>query len=1282
MNFTDWKYYFSDEQLDEGHELYRKEAVKGFVHTNTTGMARVLDDHVYLVKISCMSDGGLNMQCNCQMGQNGENCAHMAAVMWQWYADVYGVEDDEANEEEPIVEIENDADHYDPFAGYASDEYRYFDIRRMTRDILITPEALRQAKAMLSDHTMKLNRVNIGYGLFDRSEEMQGILSAQYTGRQKLHSSYYYDGTSVTLFFNRHTIKQGLCEVCGKRTFYTYGDTSACAHQTAAMLQLAQYIKQYNPGDATDPCGDRFLGLFGQTASVQVDADASGGRREVIHLAPRIIRENDQLFLSFKIGRGRMYVIRNLTDFVETVERRGAMKLGKKETLQFSEETFAPDSLDYYRMIQDKVYEGLRQNERLQQRSIYNMPDISLKADFPLEGENIDRLCELLGSRPVEYHDKDDVDLSKSLVFTEHLPKIDLYLFPLADETDDGEVDSREDSALTFTMSEEDRDKLDPILDEDHRLADQVKMTVTPENFAGFCLVGKVPLAVRGIRYTYLLTNGRLSKVEEQKAAALKPVFDTAEDGVLITRFGRKHLAELYYRALPKLEDNASVTIHDLAEDFIASVLPPEVHFLFRLDLNQENIFCQAFATYEGHDDIELTPSKNSAEAPAIWRDPMQEGRALETVQEEFPLYNTNRQVFEEVRNDDTVFNLLDTGIAELERIGDVEGSDAFRRLTIRNVPQVRVGVSVQSDLMDLEVKSSELSPDELLEVLESYRKKKRYHKLRSGEYVRLEQDDSIEMLSDMMDSLGIDINAFTDGKMHLPMYRALYINRMLEDHDEVAADRDKQFRSLIKNFKTVRDSDDEVPESLKNVMRNYQVYGYKWLRTLARYGFGGILADDMGLGKTLQMISVLLADKEERLSSGQPSVSLIVCPASLVYNWQEEFEKFAPSLRVTTVAGTAAARKQILSELSDTDVLVTSYDLLKRDVKLYNKYVFNYMVLDEAQYIKNQTAAVSKAVKIIHSKHRFALTGTPIENRLSELWSIFDFLMPGFLYTYQQFKAEFETPITKYQDEEATERLRRMTGPFILRRLKEDVLKDLPPKLEEVRYARMEDEQRKLYDAQVVHMKQMVEASGDNYNQDKIRILTELTRIRQICCDPSLVFADYHGPSAKREACLDMIRSAIDGGHRMLIFSQFTSMLSLLEEDLKREKIEYYLITGATPKKERLNLVHAFNDGNVPVFLISLKAGGTGLNLTGADVVIHYDPWWNLSAQNQATDRAHRIGQTKQVSVFRLIMKDTIEEKILKMQETKKDLSDAILSGETASLSSMTREELLDLLG
>ena len=391
---------------------------------------------------------------------------------------------------------------------------------------------------------------------------------------------------------------------------------------------------------------------------------------------------------------------------------------------------------------------------------------------------------------------------------------------------------------------------------------------------------------------------------------------------------------------------------------------------------------------------------------------------------------------------------------------------------------------------------------------------------------------------------------------------------------------------------------------------------------------------------------------------------------------------RFAPDLVTVLVVGTQAEREQKIHDAWKADVLVTSYDLLKRDIDRYDPIRFRFEIIDEAQYIKNAQTAAAKAVKVVHAHTRFALTGTPIENRLSELWSIFDYLMPGFLYDYLEFREEVELPIVRDGDPAVQERLKRMVAPFVLRRKKEDVLQDLPDKLEEVRYADMDWKQRQLYDAEVLRMRRTLEGQDESdFRKSRIQILAELTKIRQICCDPLLCYSGYDGESAKREACMELIESLVDGGHKALLFSQFTSMLELIEQGLQARNIPYYKITGATAKKQRLALVNEFNENDVPLFLISLKAGGTGLNLTGADVVIHYDPWWNTAAQDQATDRAHRIGQTKIVTVYKLIVKGTIEEKIQEMQEKKKALADEILSGESMERSEITREDLLAML-
>ena len=735
-------------------------------------------------------------------------------------------------------------------------------------------------------------------------------------------------------------------------------------------------------------------------------------------------------------------------------------------------------------------------------------------------------------------------------------------------------------------------------------------------------------------------------------------------------QFGRRELGAFYHKVLPWLKQYAEVK--EIEGEKIAEYLPPEAAFEFYLDIEDASVLCRAEAVY-GDIRLNMVHELNYKRTLENFRDLLREEEVYSLLHRLFGRVDDEQEVFWH-DEEDKAYEILNGGVEQLQALGEVHVTDRFSRKRARRRPQLSVGLKVESQLLDLSISSDDISQQELLDILQSYRAKKRYHRLKNGDFVSLE-DESLEVLSQMMEALHLSPKDITKGKMQIPVYRALYLDKMLEQCEDVYVQRDRVFKTLVKDFKTIKDSEYEVPTSLAKTLRNYQEEGYRWLQTSSAYGLGGILADDMGLGKTLQVIALLLANQGK-------GKALIITPASLVYNWGEEFKRFAPELKVSLITGTQTERQEKLQSCGDMDVLVTSYDLLKRDIKEYEDMSFEYEVIDEAQYIKNQSTAAAKAVKVIRSRIHLALTGTPIENRLSELWSIFDYLIPGYLYSYEAFRKELEQPIVKNKKEEVAERLRKMVAPFILRRLKSDVLKDLPDKLEEARYVQLEKTQRNLYEGQVVHMKQMVEQTSDaDFERNKLQILAELTRIRQICCDPKLCFEEYAGESAKREACIEMIQNAVDGEHKVLLFSQFTSMLELLETDLQKVGIQYYKITGSTSKEERMRLVQAFNVDDTRVFLISLKAGGTGLNLTGADIVIHYDPWWNVAAQNQATDRAHRIGQTKVVTVYQLIVKDSIEEKILKMQQDKKNLADKILSGETGQLGSMSKEELMELL-
>lgn len=624
------------------------------------------------------------------------------------------------------------------------------------------------------------------------------------------------------------------------------------------------------------------------------------------------------------------------------------------------------------------------------------------------------------------------------------------------------------------------------------------------------------------------------------------------------------------------------------------------------------------------------------------------------------------------------VYEFLKNGIKELERFGEVTLSEKARDYEVVDSMKINAEVSIEGNWLKLDVDAGEYTRAELDELLAAYRRKEKYIKLGENRLVRLD-DNGLELLAQMAFDLDFSATDIINHQVFIPKYRALYIDGRLREGDLVTYDKDAAFKALVRTIKQVEDSEFMVPEELEETLRGYQKHGFHWLRTLDACGFGGILADDMGLGKTLQIITLLL---DEKISVSRNTPSLIITPASLIYNWENEIRNFAPQLKAVAVAGVKSHRREILSNYKDYDVLITSYDLLKRDIDMYDNLSFRFQVIDEAQNIKNFSTANAKSVKKIQAQTRYALTGTPIENRLSELWSIFDYLMPGFLYSYNKFREKFENPIVKNGEIGATKGLTRIIGPFVLRRLKKDVLKELPEKQEYDIFAKLEGKQHKLYTANALKLKEKIENTDeDGFGDKRIEILAELMKLRQLCCDPALCYNDYDGESAKLDMCMDMVNNGISGGHKILLFSQFTTMLDVIAKRLTEENISYYLLTGATSKEMRAKLVDAFNNDDTGVFLISLKAGGVGLNLTGADMVIHYDPWWNVAAENQASDRAHRIGQDKVVSVFKLITKGTIEERIRELQRRKAQLADNILNGDTISLSSLSKAELLSIL-
>lgn len=617
------------------------------------------------------------------------------------------------------------------------------------------------------------------------------------------------------------------------------------------------------------------------------------------------------------------------------------------------------------------------------------------------------------------------------------------------------------------------------------------------------------------------------------------------------------------------------------------------------------------------------------------------------------------------------VYNFLYSGLPLLSEYCEIYVSDALKTLGKTQKYSITVGVKLENNLLEIDVDSIDIPKEELSSVLKAYRRKRKFFRLKNGQLLNLNSDD-LEELNQFVEDYHISINDMKD-KTIMPSYRMFSLEDDMENMDNLIFNRNEQFHNQIQNWKK-KDISTYIPsEKYQNILRDYQIDGYQWLSLMNEYGFNGILADDMGLGKTLQVITLLE-------SYNKDGVSIVVCPASLIYNWEDEVHKFSSGLKTVCICGSIADRKLKINEAHNYDLMITSYDYIRRDVELYENVEFNYVILDEAQNIKNQKTKNAQCVKKLKAKHKLALTGTPIENSLAELWSIFDFLMPNYLFNYHYFQSHYETDIVKNHDEEKQNKLKKLVSPFILRRNKKEVLSELPDKIEKNYLIDFNEEENKLYLANLAQVNEELHQMTKMESTDKIAILAMLTKLRQLCCEPRLLYENVEEPSSKLKACMELIHTLKENNQKVLLFSSFTSMLDLIAEQLYKEGISYYKLTGQTSKEDRRMLVDKFQNDDTTVFLISLKAGGTGLNLTAAEAVIHYDPWWNQSAQNQATDRAYRIGQEKNVQVFKLVMKNSIEEKIQKLQLMKKELADMFVENNEGSISRMSQDELLEL--
>ncbi len=807
-----------------------------------------------------------------------------------------------------------------------------------------------------------------------------------------------------------------------------------------------------------------------------------------------------------------------------------------------------------------------------------------------------------------------------------------------------------------------------------------IKFILEKSDESTYCLTPNIDVygydIFYGKNYSYFLIDNKmhkcLPKVENRNLELLEVYKKNYTQSIV---FNENNLRNFFAIVVPKIKDNFE--IKNIDKEQIEKYMPKDLYVKIYLDYNEKGYIIADIKFCYGN--VEFNPIKNVN--LEITRNAIQENEVLDTfVQTGFMLDSANARLV--LANDEKIYNFLSKEIEDYMKKFEVLVAEDFKKKDIKKIKIKSIGVKIENNLLDINLGDFKFNIYEIKDIINKYKLRKKFYRLKDGTYISLEKNSSLDFLENLTDNIEIEDENVEENSIKLPIYRALYLEKIFKNMPNTNIQKNEYYKNMISQIEDRQiDLSTKIPPKLNAELRTYQKIGYKWLRTLEQYKMGGILADDMGLGKTIQLLAVILSYVQKNKENVKPSI--IICPSSLALNWYNEIQKFTPTLKALVISDDYLERKRKIEEIGKYQVIITSYDSLKRDIDLYENYCFKYVVADEAQYIKNNNTKNSKAIKTINAETKFALTGTPIENSLSELWSIFDFIMPGYLYKYKKFKELYETPIIKEQNEDVMNKLKKQIEPFVLRRTKGEVLTELPDKTVTILNNEMSEEQYNIYMSYMAQARKEIMSQIDinGFEKSQIKILSLLMRLRQICCHPKFFLGEYEGESSKLNQCIEIIQDAVLGGHKILLFSSYTSMFEIIEEKLKNIGVKYLKLTGQTKVGERIELVDKFNtDENIKVFLISLKAGGTGLNLTGADMVIHYDPWWNLSAENQATDRTYRIGQKRNVQVYKLITKNSIEEKIYELQQKKAKLIDNMLSTDATFINKLSKDDILAL--
>lgn len=958
-----------------------------------------------------------------------------------------------------------------------------------------------------------------------------------------------------------------------------------------------------------------------------------------IKIEPKIIYDKytNNLRIEFKIGNQRMYKLKSLTEFYDRMMIGEKYRYGNKLEFIHRKEMFEENAQELLEFI-------------LKHSEIIRFVNSNANANYRYYGKAMNEGHVILNNSGID--EIFNILKGKKIAFQK--------------EYKDEEIELKDENPdLYFIMKKKQKEEYEIVLNKCSDIIREIEI-----------LNGKV--------YKYILYENKLYRCEKKYEQTTFKLLKMLKDNFITELvFGKEQLPELFSIVLLKLKD--SIKFKGIDEKQIEQYRPKKLRIKLFLDYDENDYILAETKFCYGEEEFNPLQEKIEIKYP---RDVVEENKALNLFRKTGFMYYAQKECFI-LPNEEKIYNFLLNDINEYMQKFEVMVTDSFKSKEIKQPRIGSLGVKVENNLLTIDLNNLNIDIKDLQEIMTKYELKKKYHKLKDGSFVNLEENEDIEFIDKLITGMGITYKDIEKGNVKLPVNRSLYLNQLLKTVSNTQIKKNSEYKKLINSLDKTNDEDEIIiPANLENILRYYQKTGYKWLKTIDNYKFGGILADDMGLGKTIQILSIIAGYIEEsnvKEKFQKKKASIVICPSSLTLNWQNEAQKFTEKLKVLVIKGSANERIQKISEIDQYDLVITSYDSLKRDIEIYKekKYEFRYAIADEAQYLKNSNTQNAKSVKEIDADTRYALTGTPIENSLSELWSIFDYIMPGYLFGYKKFKTEYETPIVKDNNEKVMKKLKMLIEPFVLRRTKKAVLTELPEKTITVLNNQMKAEQEKIYLNYLVQAKQDIAETIEirGFEKSHIQVLAALTRLRQICCHPSLFIKDYKEGSSKLEQCIEIVKDATEAGHKILLFSGYTSMFELIEKELNRNFINYFKLTGSTRVDERIKMVDEFNENkDIKVFLISLKAGGTGLNLTGADMVIHYDPWWNASAENQATDRAYRIGQRNNVQVYKLITKNSIEEKIYELQQKKSELIDNVLDTKTSFISKLSKEDIMKL--